>query len=566
MRKLRRFYPLALLLVLLLSMAGSHWASAAGAESAGKAVGYYASWAASQGYTPDKLPAEQFTQINYAFAKIESGRAALGDPARDGKNLQELVALRRRNPNLKLVLSLGGWDDSAGFSDAAASAESRKLFARSCVDLLLAHDLDGVDLDWEYPVSGGAPGVVHRPQDKENFTLLLRELRQALDRQGRRDGKQYILSIAGAVNGGYLNSIEPQAVAETVDHIFLMAYDLHGPWDASADFNAPLYAPSDGPPRYRASVDDGISAWLGRGVPAEKLVLGMPLYGYIYQGVSSRNSGLYQPYENAKSVSWDKVKSMYLNRPAYRQLRHQEAKVPYLYGNRSFLSYDDPTSIAAKAELARRRGLGGVGFWELSQDQSGDLIQSAWAVWNQRRFQDVPQDAWYAGAVERVCAAGLMNGTSPTTFSPGGTVTRGQIAAILYRLAGEPVVRGSSFSDVPASAYYSEAVTWAARRGIAEGFYDGTFRPDLPVSRQQLSAILWRYAKLENADSGARASLLGFPDSGEVSGYAEEAMRWVLAEGILRGTKDGTLQPQGRAARGQTAVLLERFQELLEQK
>ena len=86
------------------------------------------------------------------------------------------------------------------------------------------------------------------------------------------------------------------------------------------------------------------------------------------------------------------------------------------------------------------------------------------------------------------------------------------------------------------------------------------------MSRQQLSAILWRYAKLENADSGARASLLGFPDSGEVSGYAEEAMRWVLAEGILRGTKDGTLQPQGRAARGQTAVLLERFQELLEQK
>lgn len=564
MRKTRRFVLLALLFALLLPPADTGRASAAGAGNTREVVGYYASWAAAQGYEPDQLPAERFTQINYAFAKIVNGAAALGDPARDGKNLRELTALRRRNPDLKLVLSLGGWDDSAGFSDAAASPEGRRAFARSCVELLLAHDLDGVDLDWEYPVSGGAPGVVHRPQDKGNFTLLLRELRQALDRQGRRDGRQYVLSIAGAVNGGYLNSIEPQAVAETVDHIFLMAYDLHGPWDDTADFNAPLYAPSNGPPRFRASVDDGISAWLGRGVPAEKLVLGMPLYGYIYQGVSSRNSGLYQPYESARSVSWDKVKGEYLNRSAYRPLRHQEAEVPYLYGNRSFLSYDDPASIAAKAELARRRGLGGVGFWELSQDRGGELIQSAWNAWNGGRFRDVPRDAWYAGAVERVCAAGLMNGTGPGTFSPGGTVTRGQIAAILHRLAGEPVVRGSSFSDVPASAYYGGAVAWAARRDIVEGFSDGTFRPDLPVSRQQLAVILWRYAGLEKADSGARASLQGFPDAGEVGGYAQEAMGWALAEGILQGTGNGTLQPQGRAARGQTAVLLERFQKLLE--
>lgn len=564
MWNIRRLVPLALAAALLLSLAGPGQASAAGSESTGEIVGYYASWASAGGYTPDKLPAERFTQINYAFAKIEGGRAVLGDPARDGKTLRELTALRRRNPDLNIVLSLGGWDDSAGFSDAAASAESRKAFARSCADLLAEHGLDGVDLDWEYPVSGGAPGVVHRPQDRQNFTLLLRELRQTLDRQGRRDGKRYVLTVAGALNGGYLSSIEPQAVAETVDHIFLMAYDLHGPWDSTAGFNAPLYAPSDSPARYRPSVDGGVSAWLAQGVPPEKLVLGIPLYGYLYQGVSSRNHGLYQPFESAGSVSWDKVKSEYRDRFAYRQLRHEEAEVPYLYGNRSFLSYDDPASAAAKAELARRRGLGGVGFWELSQDSEGELIQSAWAAWNGGRFQDVPLDAWYAGAVERVCSAGLMNGTGPETFSPGGAVTRGQVAAILHRLAGEPRAPEASFSDVPASAYYGEAVAWAAGQGVAEGFPDGTFRPDLPVSRQQLAAILWRYAGLERADSGARASLRGFSDGAEVSAYAREAMSWALAEGILQGTKDGALQPQGRAARGQTAVLLERFQTLLE--
>ena len=564
MRKTRRFALLTLAFALLLSLAGGGRASAAGDGGAGEMVGYYASWAAAQGYGPEKIPAERFTQINYAFAKIENGGAVLGDPVRDGRNLRELTDLRKRNPRLRIVLSLGGWDDSAGFSDAAASAASRSRFAQSCGELLRQHGLDGVDLDWEYPVSGGAPGVTHRPQDRENFTLLLRELRRTLDRQGRQEGKRYVLTVAGAMSGGYLNQIEPQAVAETVDHIFLMAYDLHGPWDAYTDFNAPLHIPADGPPRFRTSVDEGISAWLGQGVPAEKLVLGMPLYGYIYQGVDQRNGGLYQSFASGGSISWDKVKGEYLDAPGYRRYRHEGAEVPYLCGNRSFLSYDDPASIAAKAELARRRGLGGVGFWELSQDRSGDLLQSAWNAWNGGRFRDVPQDAWYAGAVERVCAAGLMNGTGASTFSPGETVTRGQTAAILHRLAGAPAARGGGFSDVPDTAYYSEAVAWAAGQGIVEGYYDGTFRPDLPVSRQQLAAILWRYAKMEEADSGARATLRGYRDAGDVSAYAREAMRWALSEGILQGTGDGTLQPQGRAARGQTAVLLERFQKLLE--
>ena len=143
-------------------------------------------------------------------------------------------------------------------------------------------------------------------------------------------------------------------------------------------------------------------------------------------------------------------------------------------------------------------------------------------------------------------------------------MTRGQISAILHRLAGEPALRGSSFSDVPSSAYYGEAVAWAVRRGIVEGYPDGTFRPDLPVSRQQLAAILWRYARLEGADSGRRSSLRAYRDAGEAGGYAEEPLRWALAEGILQGTKDGYLQPQGRSARGQGAVLLVGFQALLE--
>ena len=326
--------------------------------------------------------------------------------------------------------------------------------------------------------------------------------------------------------------------------------------------NAPLYAPTDGPARYRGSVDSGISAWLGQGVPAEKLVLGMPLYGYIYRGTSG--DGLYSPFSSAQSVPWDTVKDIYLANPAYRAFRHPEAQVPWLYGDGSLLSYDDGDSVAAKAELARQRGLGGVGFWELSQDRDGELVRSACSAWGGGSFWDVPPDAWYAGAVESVRAAGLMNGDGNGRFSPGAPVTRGQAAAILYRLAGEPAVYGSSFRDVSAQAYYAQAVGWAARRGIVEGFADGTFRPDLPVTRQQLAAFLFRYARLEGADAGERASLRGYQDAAAVSSYAREPMSWALRAGILQGTAGGELLPHGRAARGQTAVLLQRFSALLE--
>lgn len=556
MTKMRHLTAMLLALCLLLPLTAGRRAAASG-TAAGTVVGYYASWAS--GCMPEDIPAGLFTQINYAFARIEDGRAVLGEPARDGRNLRALTGLREREPELKIVLSVGGWDESTYFSDVASSADRRTVFAQSCLELLLEYGLDGVDLDWEYPVSGGAPGVIHRTGDRENFTLLLRTLRQTLDRQGRRDGKRYVLSVAGAVDSGYLNHIEPQAVAETVDHIFLMAYDMNGPWDARTGFNAPLYTASGS----RASVDGGISAWLARGVPAEKLVLGMPLYGYLYQGVSRVNSGLYSRFSGASSVAWDRVKREYLVKSAYRRFWDDEAETPYLYGNQTFLSYDDEDSIAAKGALARQRGLGGIGFWELSQDSGGELVRSAWSAWNGGTFRDVPGDTWYASAVERVSAAGLMNGTAPGIFSPGGAVTRGQTAAILYRLSGEPAVYGSSFSDIPASAYYAKAVAWAARQGVVEGFSDGTFRPDLPVSRQQLAAILWRYAGLNQADSGRRASLESFRDAGEVSAYAAEPLRWALAEGILQGTAEGNLLPRGRAARGQTAVFLERFMNLL---
>ena len=148
-----------------------------------------------------------------------------------------------------------------------------------------------------YPAARRGP---YRPADKQNFTLLLQELREQLDRQGRRDGKDYALTIAGAA-GLKASQIEAVKVAAIVDHIFVMGYDLHGTWDTYADFNAPLYAPSGTSPQSRSSISDCVQAYLKKGIPAEKIVLGMPLYGYAYQGVKAQNNGLYSTYTSAKS-------------------------------------------------------------------------------------------------------------------------------------------------------------------------------------------------------------------------------------------------------------------------
>lgn len=527
-------------------------------------VGYYAGWSAYQGYRASDIPARLLTHINYAFAMIDpdAGTLVLDNPAQDEKNFADLQALREEYPHLKLILSVGGWDYSAHFSNVAATAAGRATFAQSCAALLSAHDLDGIDLDWEYPVSGGTAGTNHRPQDRQNFTLLLRAIRQELDRQGKRDGKDYQLTIAGAAGDWYLSNIQPTAVADVVDHIFLMAYDIHGPWDTYADFNAPLYTPSGQAPHYQSSVSDSVEAYLEKGVPADKLVLGMPLYSYRYDGVSGNQNGLYSTFTTARSIPYDTLVTTYLSDPAYRQLWHTEAKVPYLYGNGSFLSYDDPESIAEKAALARDLDLQGIGFWELSQDRGAVLIESAVSQLGGAPFTDVSTGAWYAAAVAYVHEQGWMTGTSANLFSPHLPISRSMAATILHRLAGSPEAEAPSFPDVEAGTWYTQAVAWAAEEGIVLGYENGRFGPEDPVTREQLATLLFRYAKYQGYDTSGRSSLSGYTDAAQISSYARTTMAWAVDTGLLTGRTQTTLVPGGTATRAELAVILERFSAL----
>lgn len=174
-------------------------------------------------------------------------------------------------------------------------------------------------------------------------------------------------------------------------------------------------------------------------------------------------------------------------------------------------------------------------------------------------FTDVQAGAWYADAVKYVFDQGLMSGMSAQEFGPDGQVTRGQVVTILWRLAGSPTVSGKAFPDVSASAWYADAVAWASANGVVSGYENGGFGPGDPVTREQLAAILYRYALISGKDTGKSADLSGYTDSVTISAWAPQALKWAVGSGLISGTGASTLSPRGSATRAQIAVILQNF-------
>ena len=174
-------------------------------------------------------------------------------------------------------------------------------------------------------------------------------------------------------------------------------------------------------------------------------------------------------------------------------------------------------------------------------------------------FTDVKAGAWYADAVKYVFDQGLMSGMSAQEFGPDGQVTRGQVVTILWRLAGSPTVSGKAFHDVSASDWYADAVAWASANGVVSGYENGGFGPGDPVTREQLAAILYRYAQLSGKDTGKSADLSGYTDSVTISAWAPQALKWAVGSGLISGTGASTLSPRGSATRAQIAVILQNY-------
>lgn len=176
-------------------------------------------------------------------------------------------------------------------------------------------------------------------------------------------------------------------------------------------------------------------------------------------------------------------------------------------------------------------------------------------------FTDVKSTDWFYDAVNYVYSEGIMDGTSVYMFSPNNATSRGMLVTILWRLAGEPVVTGTSFSDVSSSSYYYYAVLWASKYGIVDGLGNNMFGPDQAITREQFAVILYRYAQHCGYSTSANSTLVGYADSNKISSYALTAMRWACGAGLFEGDERANLNPQGQTTRAAAAKLLMTFQE-----
>jgi chitinase len=325
-----------------------------------------------------RIGAEKLTHINYAFGSVSINSQIVLDEPDAAARLAQLQSLKAKNPRLKVIVSVGGWG-ADNFSDAAFNQTRRDRFAASAIDLIRRYAIDGIDLDWEYPGQPG-PGIAFRDEDKENFTLLLKTLRERLDalsdERHRTGSDRYTLSIATA-GGDYFEHTEMARLHPFVDWFNIMAYDFTGEWTKTTGHHAALHWYKVAGSETGPSGESFVEQYLAAGIPSRKLVLGVPFYGRAWCGVYPGNRGLYQPYEAYESsYPYSALARNFVNQNGFTRYWDRVARVPYLWNPSSatLITYEDPSSLREKARFVMRRHLGGVMYWEHSEDPDEILL------------------------------------------------------------------------------------------------------------------------------------------------------------------------------------------------
>lgn len=341
-------------------------------------VGYVAGF---RGFDFTKIDAAKLTHINYAFANIIDGKVMFGTEDIDNTELnsgdiRKLNALKKENPGLKVLVSVGGWGWSGNFSDAALTDSSRNRFALSAAEFIADNEIDGIDIDWEYPNQAGA-GNMFRPEDVHNFTLMLKCVREQIDSLALRQGRQekYLLTIATGGDSAYVANTELGEVSKYTDFINIMSYDLHNGLTRQAGHHTNLYYSGYDSPSGDAT-ERTVKMHLDAGVPASEINIGIPFYGRLWKGVEPVNNGLYrEAATTGSSIPYTEVLAA-ASSGEFTRLYDSSAAAPFLWNEKDsvFISFDDEVSIAAKMEYVRKNNLGGVMFWEYSEDPDGKLL------------------------------------------------------------------------------------------------------------------------------------------------------------------------------------------------
>lgn len=322
-------------------------------------IGYYSGDASRI----DAYPVEELTHIIYSFCHLKGNRLNV-DNQKDSATIKHLVELKKRNPSLKVILSMGGWSGCEPCSLVFSTDEGRKEFAQSVKEVSAYFKTDGIDLDWEYPAIEGYPGHRYTVDDKHNFTLLLEVLRKTL-------GKKYEISFAAGGFTKYLEqSIEWDKVSPLIDKINLMTYDLVHGYSKVTGHHTPLYST----PEQIESVDHAVKYLEQIGVPANKLVIGAAFYARVFDVDVDANKGLYQSGKFDHGIGYNEFDSAALAKDGFVYYWDDTAQAPYMYNaaKKQIITYDNERSIALKTKYAKAKKLNGIMFWELANDKTSN--------------------------------------------------------------------------------------------------------------------------------------------------------------------------------------------------
>ena len=383
-------------------------------------VGYFTQWGIYGRQFPlakvqNSGAAARLTHLNYAFGPVTAagvcdsadswadwGTSFSDANSVDGVadvagqpiagNLNQLAELKKKNPKLRVLISLGGWTGSAYFSDAALTDASRKKLVSSCVDLWIKGNLpgltagvaggifDGIDLDWEWPGSDGNVGNVIRPEDKHNFTLLTAEFRAQLDKLGKKTRKHYDLTAFLPAAPAKIAAGFEGKIFKYLDFGTVQGYDFHGSWELRANQQSSLYVPKGAPDNPDFSVDNAINAWVKTGAPRRQLVLGLPYYSQGWTGITTGGNGRFATSTGAAPGVFANGTEDYKtvkNLTGFKLYRDWKAGNSWLFDGTTFWTYDDPAQMLQKTIYIRSKGLGGAMMWSLDGDDTNASLTKA---------------------------------------------------------------------------------------------------------------------------------------------------------------------------------------------
>jgi len=348
-----------------------------------KVVCYWGTWANYRPdggkFTPDHIDATLCTHLIYSFAGLDSGNWTLKslDPWMDLEDsyglagFKKATSLKYKHPHLKVSLAIGGWNEgSAKYSEMAKDNKARSSFANSALKFLQTHNFDGLDLDWEYPGKRGG-----KPEDKENFILLIQDLRAAFS-----NTNMLLTAAIGAAKATIDVAYDVEKMYQYLDYVHVMCYDYHGKWDKKTGHNAPLYPrETESASDQELNVEYTLKYLLERGAKPEKTMLGVPLYGRAFtlrnpnsnrMGAPAKDTSFQGPYTREDGfMGYNEICVEKLDKQApWTVVWDEEHAAPYMFRGDSWMSYDNERSVAMKAEFAYDAGMAGVMTWSIDTD------------------------------------------------------------------------------------------------------------------------------------------------------------------------------------------------------